>query len=159
MGLFDRKEKQSDSGDALLNQLKQKYGSVFRMIEQQQVRLQNVHVENGKLLIRGQAPSNDAKNRVWDQIKLVDPDFGDLVADIRVDANATPAAAPPQAHPAEGQTYTVRSGDTLSKIARDVYGDANAYMTIFNANRDQLHDPDKIFPGQKLIIPQQAVRS
>lgn len=164
MGLFDRKEQRSGGEDARLNELKQKYGSVLRVIEQQHVRLANVHVENGKLLIRGQAPSADAKNRVWDQIKLVDPGFtSDLIADITVDPNAAPAAAAsgpaPQAAQTPGRTYTVKPGDTLSKIAREFYGDANAYMTIFNANRDQLGDPDKIFPGQRLVIPAEEVRS
>ena len=49
--------------------------------------------------------------------------------------------------------YEVKSGDTLSKIAKQEYGDANAYMTIFEANRDILHNPNMIQPGQKLKIP------
>ena len=53
-------------------------------------------------------------------------------------------------------TYTVKSGDTLSKIAKDHLGDANAYMKIFEANKDQLSDPDKIKPGQVLKIPAAA---
>ncbi len=54
---------------------------------------------------------------------------------------------------AKGRTYTVKSGDTLSKIAKEFYGDANKYMDIFNANKDQLSDPNKIKPGQELNIP------
>jgi nucleoid-associated protein YgaU len=51
-------------------------------------------------------------------------------------------------------TYrTVKSGDTLSRIAKDAYGDANAYMKIFEANKPMLKDPDKIYPGQVLRIP------
>lgn len=50
-------------------------------------------------------------------------------------------------------TYVVQSGDTLSKIAKEHYGDPNRYMEIFEANREQLSDPDKIKPGQELIIP------
>jgi nucleoid-associated protein YgaU len=53
----------------------------------------------------------------------------------------------------------VKSGDTLSKIAKEHLGNANAYMDIFNANKDQLSDPDKIKPGQVLKIPQHANRS
>lgn len=56
--------------DQRLQQLKQKYQSVLNMVQQQGVRLQNVHVQDNKLLIKGTAPSQDAKNRVWDQIKL-----------------------------------------------------------------------------------------
>jgi nucleoid-associated protein YgaU len=48
---------------------------------------------------------------------------------------------------------TVKSGDTLSRIAKDAYGDANAYMKIFEANKPMLKDPDKIYPGQVLRIP------
>jgi nucleoid-associated protein YgaU len=47
----------------------------------------------------------------------------------------------------------VRPGDSLSKISKDVYGDPNQYMRIFNANRDKLQDPDKIQAGQQLLIP------
>ena len=54
--------------------------------------------------------------------------------------------------PAE-QSYTVKAGDTLSKIAKHFLGDANSYPAIFEANRDQLSDPDKIKPGQVLKIP------
>lgn len=50
-------------------------------------------------------------------------------------------------------TYVVQHGDTLSKIAKEHYGDAKRYMEIFNANRDKLSDPDKIYPGQELVIP------
>lgn len=51
------------------------------------------------------------------------------------------------------QTYTVEKGDTLSHISRHFYGKANRWNAIFEANRDQLDDPDKIFPGQVLKIP------
>ena len=49
--------------------------------------------------------------------------------------------------------HTVKSGDTLSKIAKEAYGNANDYMKIFDANKPMLKDPDKIYPGQKLRIP------
>ena len=51
------------------------------------------------------------------------------------------------------RTYTVVKGDTLSKISKEMYGDANKYNTIFEANKPMLKDPDKIYPGQKLRIP------
>jgi nucleoid-associated protein YgaU len=53
----------------------------------------------------------------------------------------------------EAQYYTVESGDTLSKISKQVYGDANQYQKIFEANKPMLTHPDKIYPGQKLRIP------
>lgn len=51
-------------------------------------------------------------------------------------------------------TYTVQSGDTLWKISQEVYGDGSKYMKIFEANTGLLKDPDHIFPGQKLLIPE-----
>ncbi len=57
---------------------------------------------------------------------------------------------------AQAQFYTVEKGDTLSKIAKQHYGDANSYMKIFEANRPLLKDPDEIYPGQVLRIPAQA---
>ena len=142
----------ADDKQQRTQQLKEKYGSALRVIEQQGVRLENVHVENNKLLIRGAAPSEDAKNKVWDQIKLVDPSYSDLICDLRVEQRAGQAAAAGQTQ-AAAQTYTVQAGDSLSKISKQFYGDANAYMRIFEANRDKLSDPDKIRPGQQLTIP------
>lgn len=56
----------------------------------------------------------------------------------------------------EARYYTVKSGDSLSKISREMYGDANQYQAIFEANQPMLSDPDKIYPGQKLRIPEAA---
>jgi hypothetical protein len=53
-----------------------------------------------------------------------------------------------------GRSYTVKSGDTLSKIAKEHYGDASKYNRIFEANRNILSDPDKIQVGQSLVIPE-----
>ena len=54
------------------------------------------------------------------------------------------------------QVYVVKSGDSLSKIAKLHYGDGNAWTRIFEANRDVLDDPDKIYPGQTLKLPARA---
>src|SRR5688572_19241439 len=62
-------------------------------------------------------------------------------------------ASEPAAPVSSNETYVVQSGDTLSAIAQRFYGDANAYMRIFEANRDKLDNPDMIHPGQELIIP------
>ena len=56
----------------------------------------------------------------------------------------------------DSKFYTVVRGDTLSKIAKEFYGNANAYMQIFEANKPMLSHPDKIYPGQVLRIPPQA---
>jgi LysM repeat protein len=144
-----------------LEQMKQKYASVLNTIQQQQVRLTHVHIQDNKLFIQGVAPSDQAKNRVWDQIKQVNPNWAqELTADISVDASAQTSAAPAQAMGAgvsggqQMRTYTVQAGDSLSKISKEVYGNANDYMKIFEANRDVLSDPNKISPGQKLKIPE-----
>jgi len=139
-------------------QLKNKYQSVLNFISQQPVQLQNLNVQDDKLLIRAVAPSEEVKNRIWDQIKLVDPTYGDLLADIRVDGTLVPHTGQSQVQTSQdfsktGHTYTVKPGDSLSKIAREVYGNANDYMRIFEANKDNLSDPDKLQPGEVLNIP------
>ena len=106
---------------------------------------------DGKLYFTGMVKNQDEVNKIWDAIKTV-PDWrNDIVGEIKIDPNAKPEAAA-----AQGSTYTVKAGDTLSKIAKDHYGNANDYMKIFNANKDQLSDPDKIKPGQVLKIPTAA---
>jgi nucleoid-associated protein YgaU len=133
-------------------QLKTKYQSVLNLIQSQGVQLQNLNMEGDKLLIRASAPSADLKNRVWDQIKLVDPGFSDLIADIQAPAAAA-AAAVGAAPKSAARTYTAQPGDSLSKISKQFYGDPNKYMNIFNANKDKISDPDKIRVGAELVIP------
>jgi nucleoid-associated protein YgaU len=134
--------------------LKLKYQSVLNFIQSQGVQLQNLNMEGDKLLIRASAPSPDLKNRVWDQIKLVDPNFSDLIADIQAPAAAAAAAAAAGGpSTTAAQTYTVQPGDNLSKISKQFYGDASKYMKIFEANKDKLADPDKIKAGMELLIP------
>ena len=114
---------------------------------------------DGKLHFNGTVKSEDEKNQIWNALKTV-PDWQkDIMADIRVkpgaQASASQTQATPQPTPAKAamKTYTVKSGDTLSEIAKRELGSANKYMEIFNANKDQLTDPDKIKPGQVLKIP------
>ena len=138
-----------------LERLKQKYQPVIALMQQLQVRLQNVHLEGGKLLIRGEAPSPEVKNKVWDQIKSIDASYSDLTCDLSVSAQQ-PSAMTAGASVSGGQSqrrYTVQAGDTLSAISRQFYGNANQYMKIFEANKDKLTDPDKIQVGQELKIP------
>lgn len=131
---------------ATLEQLKTKYSSALKTIEEQGVKLQNLHVQDNKLFIKGAAPNETAKGEVWTAIKSVDKTYSDLMADITVDSSLP-------APKAKEQAYTVQSGDTLSKISKQFYGDANSYMRIFDANKDQLKDPNVIKPGQVLKIP------
>lgn len=126
-----------------LDQLKMKYGSVLNAINQSGVRLAHVHIQDNKLYIEGACGTEAIKNKIWDQAKLVDPTYSDLTLNLTVD----PSLAPKQ------QTYTVAAGDSLSKIAKQFYGNANDYMKIFDANKDKLADPDKIKAGMDLLIP------
>jgi len=136
--------------------LKRKYAPVLAAIQEQGVQLGHLHEDNGKLIIAGKAPSEDAKNKVWDKIKQVDSAYKDLNADITVDSSilSTPAPnLPPSPLLSAEQTYTVEVGDTLSKLSKQFYGESSLYMNIFEANRDKLTDPNKIQPGMKLRIP------
>jgi nucleoid-associated protein YgaU len=128
-------------------ELKAKYQTALDVVQKQQVSVQNLHLQDGKLFIKGTAPSLDAANKVWDEIKRINPRLDDITADFPVD---------PSRQQQSGQsvsTYTVKAGDTLSKISKQVYGSSNQYMKIFEANKDQLSDPDKIQVGQELKIP------
>ena len=132
-----------------LEELKSKYQSVLRLIEQKGLRLHNVHLKDNKLYIKASAGTQELKYAIWNQVKLVDPAFADLTCDIVID----PSLAPPKPAAPEAKTYTVQPGDTLSKIAKQFYGNANTYMKIFEANKDQLNDPNLIKVGQVLKIP------
>jgi nucleoid-associated protein YgaU len=143
--------------DQRFEQLKQKYQSVQNAMSQNHVRLQNLNMQGDKLFMRAEAPSQDAKNKVWDQIKMVDASYSDLTVDITVNESLAPQTQTAGAGVGGGssaRTYTVKSGDTLSKISKQFYGDANRYMKIFEANRDQLDNPDRIQIGQELTIPE-----
>ncbi len=157
MGLFDKMfghgaaQAQQQGGEQRFSALKQKYNTVLNAVQQQQVQLQNLHVQDNKLFIKGVAPSEDAKNALWDQIKLVDQNNEqDLTAEIDVDESKAQQDSGQQQG---GESYTVQSGDTLSKISKQFYGDPNEFMRIYYANQDKLNDPDKIRVGQELTIP------
>jgi nucleoid-associated protein YgaU len=129
--------------------MKQKYASVLEAIQKNNVRLDHLNVQDGKLFMQGAAPNEACKHRVWDAIKAVDPTYSDLTCDLSIDSSLPAPAETPAA-----QKYTVQPGDSLSKIANQFYGDANAYMKIFEANTDQLDDPNKVQVGQELVIPE-----
>ena len=103
---------------------------------------------DGKLHFKGTVATEAQKNELWDAIKTIPTWRNDIVADIQVTGGPAPAAAAPAA-----KTYTVKAGDTLSAIAKEHLGSASAYMKIFDLNKDQLTDPNKIKPGQVLRLP------
>ena len=111
---------------------------------------------DGKLYFKGTVATEGEKNEIWNAIKTIPTWEKDIVADIRVTGGP---ADHRRRHEAVGRgnatakTYTVKTGDTLSAIAKDHLGSAGAYMKIFDLNKDQLTDPDKIKPGQVLRLP------
>lgn len=160
MGLFDKmfgrgasESEQQQGAQQRFNELKQKYQTVLTVSDQQHIQFLNLHIQDNKLYIKGIAPSEDAKNKFWDQVKLANPNADDITAEVSVDASRAMGAAAGGGQAPGGQSYTVKSGDNLSKISKQFYGDANEYMRIFYANRDKLNDPDKIQVGQQLAIP------
>jgi hypothetical protein len=164
MGIFDKmfgsgaQNAQDANSQKRFEELKQKYQSVLNSIEQQHVQLQNLHVQDNKLFIKGTAPSDQVKNKIWDQIKLVNPNADDITADFTVAQGASQAAAAGASSGAGsqsggGQRYTVKAGDSLSKISQQFYGNAHDYMRIFYANKDKVSDPNKVQPGMELTIP------
>jgi len=106
----------------------------------------NAEERDGKLYFKGTVSSDAEKNKIWDAIKTIPEWQKEVIADITV--IAAPASVAGQM-----RTHTVKAGETLSKIAKDELGSASAYMKIFEANKDQLQDPNMIKPGQVLRIP------
>ena len=121
---------------ATFEELKAKYNAVLEKGHEVGLTVQNLNMEGEQLLIRGAVPSDYAKTALWDTIKGVDANVSDLIADINVQS---------------GMTYTVVSGDTLSKIAKRFYGEANHYHQIASANG--IANPDLIKVGQELKLP------
>jgi nucleoid-associated protein YgaU len=113
---------------------------------------------DGKLVFKGSVATEAEKNEIWDAIKTIPTWKNEVLADIQVTggpgapAGTAPAAAAVAA-PAAAKTYTVKAGDTLGAIAKAHLGGAGEYMKIFELNKDQLTDPDKIRPGQVLRLP------
>ena len=124
--------------------VRDKYQSLIDLANQSGVSNLQVSEEGDVLHISGTASSESAKQKLWDEYGRLDPDMrsGDLVMNIEVGGGGGGGGSE--------ESYTVRSGDTLSKIGQQ---QGVAWREIYEANRDQLDDPDKIFPGQKLRIP------
>lgn len=122
-----------------MSALQEKYQSLIDIASQNGL---SVSEGEGFIKIEGSVASAEEKQKLWDEYNRIDPEYrsGDLV--LNVEAPAGSAGG--------GNTYTVQSGDSLSKIGAH-YG--VSWQKIFEANRDKLDDPDKIFPGQELTIP------
>ncbi|OUR91171.1 peptidoglycan-binding protein [Flavobacteriales bacterium 34_180_T64] len=122
--------------------VKAKYQNVLDLGQELNIQNGDVSEENGILKVRGTAKTQYEKNLLWDRIKAIGGDNpSDIEADIRV------------ADESVYHRHTVKSGETLGKIAKQYYGDAMKYKRIFSANSDILKNPDLIHPKQELIIP------
>ena len=119
------------------DQLKAKYQPVLDVVSKEGAQLMNLNLDGEQLYMKVMADSESSKNRIWDVIKKVDPNFADLKHDIEVKAGS--------------QMYIVQAGDSLSKIAKHFYGDAQQFNKIAKAN--DIDNPDLIKVGQKLEIP------
>src|SRR4051812_8552709 len=123
--------------------VREKYQSLLDLAGQNGVSDLQVSEEGDVLHVTGTAPSEEAKQKLWDEYNRLDPEMrsGDLVLNVSVGGGGGGGGE---------ETYEVKSGDSLSKIGHH-YG--VSWQEIFEANKDTLDDPDKIFPGQKLRIP------
>lgn len=102
--------------------------------------------ENGKLIIKGKVGYAFDRDRIWDQIKAKHSNWQNEVM-VMLDVT----------HSDPYGVYTVKSGDTLSKLAKDIYGDMKLYPKIFELNKDQLKNPDTIKVGQVLKLPPKSI--
>jgi nucleoid-associated protein YgaU len=124
------------------------------------IRNLGVVFNDGQVTLQGEASSQAAKEKAVliagnvRGVASVDDDRLTVAAQRAGAAAGQPAGQ--QARPAAAQPryYTIQSGDTLSKVAKEFYGDANRWNELFEANREVIKDPDKIYPGQRIRVPQ-----
>jgi len=122
--------------------LQVKYSPVLALAQELKLQSLDVKEEAGKLKLSGTVNTPYEKNKIWDKIKEVGGDGQtEVSADIKV------------LNTEYFHLHTVESGESLSKISKHYYKDANKFMQIFNANKDQLKNPDMIKVGQKIKIP------
>jgi len=120
--------------------LQDKYQELISFATNSGVTNLSVAEQDNVLYVTCTAPTNQVKDQIWNVYEKLDPDMrsGDMVLNVSVDQSVA-------------ETYEVKSGDNLSKIAKKYSG--ISWKDIYEANRDKLSDPDKIFPGQVLTIP------
>ncbi len=119
-----------------------KYGPVMDIANRFGMKDASIKEEDGVLKVYGVVHTQYEKNKIWDKIKEIGGEMPtDIQADIRTETTDY------------YHIHEVVSGDTLGKIAKHYYGEAGKYPKIFDANRDQLDNPDLIKVGQKLKIP------
>ncbi|WP_445381849.1 LysM peptidoglycan-binding domain-containing protein [Robiginitalea sp. IMCC43444] len=121
---------------------KDKYQAVLELGEKLGIKEGKVSEENGVLKIKGTASTQYEKDILWDKIKAIG---GEKPADIMANISVEDASV--------YHRHTVKSGESLSKIAKHYYGDPMKYKQIFQANTNILKNPDLIHPDQVLVIP------
>ncbi len=122
--------------------VKAKYQPVLNLGEQLGVKDGDVREEGGILKIKGMTRTQYEKNLLWDKIKEIGGEHpSDIKANITVEDDSV------------FHRHVVKSGESLSKIAKHYYGDPMKYKQIFEANRNILNNPDLIHPDQVLVIP------
>ena len=122
--------------------VKAKYQPVLTLGEQLGIKDGNVFEENGILKVKGQAGTQYEKNLIWDKIKEIG---GEQPSDIKANITVEDTSV--------YHRHVVKSGESLSKIAKHYYGDPMKYKQIFSANTNILKNPDIIHPDQVLVIP------
>ena len=137
--IFKSEEKREQEKAALIAAHIKKFGFNTSNIQ--------VSVDDEKVILTGTVDTLDNKNKIIVTAGNID---GISSVDDRIVVLQPPVVTPP---PPEKQFYTVKKGDYLSKIAKQVYGNANKYNIIFEANKPMLKDPNLIYPGQVLVIP------
>jgi len=126
-----------------MSQLTDKYGDVYIAAGSLGGTGLNATEENGHMTISGTMPTKYAVNQVWDKVKEIDPALS--AGDLTLNLNAS-------RDDIYGE-YHVQPGDNLSKIAKEITKGALSYQAIFEANKHQLDDANKIEVGQVLVIP------
>ena len=122
--------------------LQAKYSDVLKLGEEFGVADGFVKEEDGVLKIGGTAETQYMKNKMWDKIKEIG---GNSPADVKADIKVS--------NTDYYHKHTVQSGESLSLIAKEYFGDPMKYKQIFEANTHLLKDPNVIHPGQELVIP------
>jgi len=178
MGIFDFVKK---AGSKIFGKDKPEshdapYKPLRKHVEEHGINADNLsfHFENGVLVVDGWVPTQETREKVIlivgnvegvgqvdDRINVGNPPPDFKAAGGKplptLEGGSSQTVARQSAGSGNGawasRTYTVEKGDTLSKIAKEMYGDASKYPVIFEANKPMLKDPDKIYPGQVLRIP------
>jgi nucleoid-associated protein YgaU len=122
--------------------VKSKYQAVLDLGESLGIQGGDVWEENGILKVKGEAKTQYEKDIMWDKIKEIG---GSSPSDIKANISV--------ADDSVYHRHVVKSGESLSKIAKHYYGDAMKYKEIFAANQNILKNPDLIHPDQELVIP------